>query len=74
MRGVQRAVSACGQGQHGSVMVRVSVAGPSGRVSNAEASGGMPPAVRSCVARAVRGAHFPPFRRSSMTINYPFRL
>lgn len=54
--------------------VRV-VFGSNGRVRSADVSGGnFPPAVRSCIARAVRGARVPPFQQSTFSVNYPFRL
>ncbi len=72
---VQTAVSACGNGQHGTAMVAITVSGSNGRVSAANVTGefaGTP--VGSCVARAVRGATFPRFSRASIVINYPFRI
>ena len=74
MNSVQGAVSACGSGQHGLAPVRI-VFGNNGRVQSAQVSGGsFPPPVRSCIARAVRGARVPPFRNPTFSVNYPFRL
>jgi hypothetical protein len=74
MGSVAGAVSACGAGAHGLAPVRI-VFGNNGRVSSAEVSGGnFPPPVRSCIARAVRGARVPPFQNPTFSVNYPFRL
>lgn len=72
---VQPAVSACAQGQHGLATTSITVAGPTGRVSNVNVTGqfaGTPQG--TCVARAVRGARFPRFRQDQFTISFPFRL
>jgi predicted Zn finger-like uncharacterized protein len=75
LRSVQGAVRACGGGQHGTANTTVTISGSTGRVTSAQVSGqfaGTP--VGSCVARAVRGAQFPRFRRSTFTVNFPFSL
>jgi len=75
MRAVKPAVERCGKGTPGTAMVTVSIAGATGRVTNATVGGqfaGTP--VGSCVARAVRRARFPKFKRSKLTISYPFRV
>jgi predicted Zn finger-like uncharacterized protein len=75
LRSVQGAVSSCGGGQHGVAMVAITVSGSSGRVTNANVSGqfaGTP--VGSCVARAVRGAQFPRFRRPTFNVSFPYRI
>jgi hypothetical protein len=72
---VQAAVTACGGGEHGLAMTAITVAGSSGRVTNAVVSGqfaGTP--VGSCVARAARGARFPRFRNDTFSVSFPFRL
>lgn len=74
MRSVGPAVRACGNGQGGTAMVSV-VFNNQGRVNTANVSppfAGTP--VGSCVARAVRDAHVPPFSRATFQINYPFPL
>lgn len=74
MNSVSGAVAACGAGEHGLAPVRI-VFGNNGRVTSAEVSGGtFPPPVRSCIARAVRGARVPPFQQPSFSVNFPFRL
>ncbi|HJL14496.1 MAG TPA: hypothetical protein RMH99_02500, partial [Sandaracinaceae bacterium LLY-WYZ-13_1] len=74
MNSVSGAVRSCGNGAHGLAPVRI-VFGSNGSVRSAQVSGGsFPPPVRSCIARAVRGARVPPFRQSSFSVNYPFRL
>jgi hypothetical protein len=58
----------------GLATVQLSIAN-SGRVANAQVTGkfgGTP--TGDCVARAVRGAQFPRFRGSTMSITYPFML
>lgn len=75
MSAVQSAVAACGNGEHGTATVAVTVSGATGRVTEANVSGqfaGTP--VGSCIARAVRGATFPRFTRPTFTVNYPFRI
>ena len=74
MRGVGPAVRACGTGQGGTATVTV-VFNSQGNVNTANVA---PPAagtpVGSCVARAVRGAHLPPFGRPTFSVTYPFAL
>ena len=75
LRSVSGAVRSCGAGQHGMAQVTVTVSGATGRVTNAVVSGqfaGTP--VGSCVARAVRGARFPRFRRSTFQVTFPYSL
>jgi predicted Zn finger-like uncharacterized protein len=75
MNRVAGAVRRCGQGQSGTVMVNVVISGSTGRVTSATVSGqfsGSP--VGSCAARAVRGARFPRFRQSSLSVRYPFQV
>ncbi|MCB9592247.1 MAG: protein kinase [Sandaracinaceae bacterium] len=75
MGSVAGAVSACGDGVHGLVPVRVVFSGIDGRVTSANVSGGnFSGPVRSCIAYAVRSARVPPFRQPSFSVNYPFRL
>jgi hypothetical protein len=75
LRSIDEAVKACGAGQHGVAMAAITVAGNTGRVSGVNVSGqfqGTP--IGSCVARAVRGAHFSKFSRPDFKVNFPFRL
>ena len=75
MSGVQSAVTACGNGEHGIATVQVSFAGATGHVSNAVVNGQFAgTSVGSCIARAVRGASIPPFRQSTFSVSYPFRI
>jgi predicted Zn finger-like uncharacterized protein len=75
MRRVQPAVTACGAGEHGVAAVQVSIAGATGRVTNAVVSGQFAgTSVGSCVARAVRDASVPPFRNPTFSVSYPFRI
>jgi hypothetical protein len=75
MSGVSGAVSACGNGEHGTATVAITVTGSTGRVTGANVTGqfaGTP--VGSCIARAVRGATFPRFTRPTFNVTYPFRI
>ena len=64
----------CGDGGAGRVVVEVTFASE-GSVRSASVTGGdVPPPVRSCVARALRQAHVPPFTRASFRVTYPFML
>jgi hypothetical protein len=74
LQAVEPAVRACAVERHGVATVRIVVA-PSGRVTVATVLGefaGTP--TGSCVARAVRGARFPPFSGERFEITYPFQL
>ncbi len=73
---VKGAVSRCAQGgeKGRTVTAAITVRGSNGRVSAVNVSGAVSPATRSCVARAVRKASFPKFKRSTFKINFPFRL
>jgi hypothetical protein len=56
-------------------MTQVTVDGSSGRVTNARVQGqfaGTPEG--SCIARAVRRARFPRFKRPSFQVTFPYRL
>ncbi len=75
LRSVQGAVGRCGNGQHGVANTTITVSGSNGRVSNARVTGqfaGTP--IGSCVARAVRGAQFPRFRRPTFQVSFPYRI
>ncbi|MHC5021570.1 MAG: hypothetical protein ACYTGX_15980, partial [Planctomycetota bacterium] len=76
LKRVARAVKACGKGQSGVAMTKITVSGATGRVTNAQVSGsfgGSP--VGSCVARTVRSkARFPKFKNPTLNITYPFKL
>lgn len=73
MRGLEAPVRACGEGAHGMATVRFSF-GSNGRVQSATVDGDVPPAVRSCVARAARAASVPEFSRDTFAVTYPFRF
>lgn len=71
---VASAVGACGSGQ-GNVTVRVVFTGRTGRVHQTRVtSAGLPSPVRSCVVRAVGGAHVPEFGRDRFSVAYAYRL
>jgi predicted Zn finger-like uncharacterized protein len=76
MRAVKGRVQRCYDQYKVPGLVQVSVTiSPSGRVSSTRVSGkfaGTP--TGSCVAGAVRGAHFDKFRGGALTITYPFVL
>jgi hypothetical protein len=74
MDAVAPQVQKCGPGS-GRVVLSVTVAGPTGRVVNAEPTGeavGTPHGL--CAARAVKLAKFPPFQQARLNIKYPFDL
>jgi hypothetical protein len=73
MNKVRPAVQACAKGQSGVAFVNVSVAGKTGRVTNAQVSGVTGPA-GSCIARAVRKARFPKFQQNVFKVKFPFKL
>jgi hypothetical protein len=70
MKAVQPAVRDCFGDVHGTVTAKMKILGSSGRVTTAQVTG-QPGRIGSCVARAVRQAHFPPFAAESLTISYP---
>ncbi len=68
------AVTACANGAHGLADVDIVISG-SGRITTATVNGsfaGTP--VGSCIARAVRGATFPPFSQPRFEVTYPYHL
>jgi predicted Zn finger-like uncharacterized protein len=75
MRGVESAVRACAEGQtvKGTAEVQITVAGSSGRVTNATVSG-ITGEAGSCIARAARNAKFPRFAKPTFSIKYPYRF
>lgn len=75
LRSVQDAVKACGNGQHGVASTAIVVRGSNGTVSDANVSGafaGTP--VASCIGRAVKKAQFPRFKRSTLSVTFPYSL
>lgn len=76
LRGVEGPVRSCGGGQHGVAMTSVSVSGKTGRVTGARVVSGPfagTPAA-ACIARAVKKARFPRFKRTSFSVKFPFAL
>ena len=74
LAGRLEAVRACAEGAHGLADVDVVIAS-SGRITTATVNGpfaGTP--VGSCIARAVRGAQFPPFAQPRFEVTYPYHL
>jgi hypothetical protein len=74
MRGVESAVRACAAPDaKGTAEVQITVAGSSGRVTNATVTGitGEP---GSCIARAARNAKFPHFAKPTFAVKYPYRF
>jgi hypothetical protein len=55
------------------VTADMKIEGPTGRVMSANISGA-PGSAGSCIAGAVRKAHFPPFSQASLAIRYPMKL
>jgi predicted Zn finger-like uncharacterized protein len=76
MRAVEPDVRSCTEGQaldSYTAAAAFSVTGATGRVGSVRVTGIQGP-VGSCIARAVRNAIFPPFAKSQLRINFPFRL
>jgi hypothetical protein len=75
MRGVESQVRACAEGQQiqGTAEVALSISGNNGRITNATVNG-ITGNVGSCIARAVRNAKFPRFKKSNFSIKYPYRF
>jgi len=74
MNSVKGDVSACAKGgASGVATVSVSVAGATGRVTNAQVNGVTGPA-GSCIAQAVRKAQFPKFSSAVFKVAFPFKL
>jgi predicted Zn finger-like uncharacterized protein len=75
MKSVTSRVQSCGNGQSGVAMAKISVAGPTGRVTNVDVSGsfsGTP--VASCVVKEVSKARFPKFQQNTFSVTYPFKI
>ncbi len=72
MHRVAPAVYACFERGRGFAMVRVSVAGSSGRVKSARVLRQAGPQV-PCITRAVRRARFPKFLKQTLQVDFPFK-
>jgi hypothetical protein len=75
MRGVESAVRSCGEGQPltGTAEVQITITGNNGHVTTANVNG-ITGNVGSCIARAVRNAKFPRFKKPTFSIKYPYRF
>lgn len=74
MRGVESAVRACtSPTEKGTAEVQITVAGTTGRVTNATVTG-ITGEVGSCIARAARNAKFPRFSKPNFQVKYPYRF
>ncbi len=74
MRGVEGPVRACVTGgEKGVAEVQITVAGTTGRVTNATVTG-ITGEVGSCIARAARNAKFPRFSKPTFQLKYPYRF
>ncbi|MCG8556520.1 MAG: zinc-ribbon domain-containing protein [Proteobacteria bacterium] len=75
LRAVQRSVKNCSKSEHGVAMTTITVSGSNGRVRSAKVSGDYAGTrAGSCIARAVRKARFPKFKKPEFKIQFPFRL
>lgn len=75
MGSVRAPVAACAQGRGGVALVRVTFAGPSGRVTGAVVGGQFAGTTQgSCIARAVRAASVPRFAQPTFEVSFPFQL
>ncbi|MDH5675927.1 MAG: zinc-ribbon domain-containing protein [Myxococcales bacterium] len=74
MKSVSPKVKACAtDGTSGTASAAITVAGPSGRVTNVKVTGIQGP-VGSCIAREIRSLSFPKFSKPSFAFNFPFKL
>jgi predicted Zn finger-like uncharacterized protein len=74
MRGVEPAVRQCaGPDAKGTAEVQITVAGGTGRVTNATVTG-ITGEIGSCIARAARNAKFPHFSKPTFQVKYPYRM
>ena len=73
MAKVAPAVQRCMSGTHGVVTADMKIEGATGRVMSANVSGA-PGSSGSCIAGALRTAHFPPFSQASIAVRYPMKL
>jgi hypothetical protein len=71
MNALRPDVNACFGDKHGTATAEIRAAGRTGRVISARVQG-QTGSVGSCIARAVRKAHFPRFAAESIAISYPF--
>ena len=77
LRSVREAAARCGarDGRHGVANTTITVRGSTGRVAMSRVTGQFAgTATGSCVARAVRGAHFPRFQQSTFQVSFPYRI
>jgi predicted Zn finger-like uncharacterized protein len=75
LRGVSGQVAGCGGGKAGIAKTSITVSGATGRATNVQVGGefaGTP--VEACVARAVKGAKFPRFKRPSLKVDFPYSV
>jgi hypothetical protein len=73
MAKVAPAVQRCMSGTRGVITADMKIEGATGRVMSANVSGA-PGSAGSCIAGAVRKAHFPPFAQASIAVRYPMKL
>lgn len=72
MESMRGALQSCAAGAHGEILTKLTVSGD-GRVMHSLIQGdfvGTPQG--SCMARALRGAKFPPFSAPSLNVGYPY--
>ncbi|MBW2460207.1 MAG: zinc-ribbon domain-containing protein [Deltaproteobacteria bacterium] len=77
LRSVREAAARCGarNGRHGVANTTITVRGSTGRVASSRVTGQFAgTATGSCVARAVRGAHFPHFQQTTFQVSVPYRI
>ncbi len=75
MKSITSRVQACGGGQSGVAMAKVSVAGATGKVSGVDVGGqfaGTP--VAGCIAKEVAKAKLPRFQQNTFSFSYPFKI
>ena len=73
LQAMQPAVQACAQDQGGTALVRLTIHGPTGRVTQVEVEG-VADAVSACIARVARRTEFKSFQLPEFKVKYPFEL
>jgi hypothetical protein len=75
MRALEPTIAQCSDTAQGTVATRVTFLGRTGHAVHAEVQGdSVPPAVRSCIARALRGAEVSAFAQERFTVAFPYRI
>jgi hypothetical protein len=74
MTAVTPKVKACGKGDGGVAMAKITMAGATGRVTGVDVGGITDTDVKTCVTREVSKAKVPAFSNPTFSVTYPFKL